>query len=206
MSKTLAGRLKAARYAMHPPVTQREIAKRFHVTPGAGCLWEGGSTEPSSEVLARLAKLYGVSVDWLVGLTESRVSQVTISPPIHTVPVVSPRSLAEWRLSSVLELLQTSVAYPKGTAAAMLVSSDALTSTCPTGSYAVVSKSHKPTPGCVVLASTGRVSEPILRKYVSEGQDTLLLSDDARWPTVRLGRQAKVIGCVVEVTARRRLM
>ena len=32
MSKTLAVRLRAARHAMHPPITQREIAKRFRVT------------------------------------------------------------------------------------------------------------------------------------------------------------------------------
>lgn len=206
MSKTLAGRLKAARNAVHPPILQREIAKRFKVTPGAVSLWESGATEPSSDVLAQLAKLYGVSVDWLVGLQETRVSSLTISPPVHLVPVVSPRALAKWHLASVLEWLQTSVAYAKGSAAAMLVATDALTSTCPTGSYAVVSKAHRPSPGSVVLASTGKVSEPILRRFTQEAGETLLLADDARWPTVRMTQATKVIGTVVEVTTRRSLM
>lgn len=201
MSKTLAGRLKSARHAMFPVVTQREIAKRFKVTPGAVCLWEGGNTEPSSEVLAELAKLYGVSVDWLVGLEDRRPAKVIL----HTVPVVSARALAHWKLNPPMEYLQTSVAYPPGTAAGMLVSSDALTSTCPTGSYAVVSNAHKPSPGCVVLAATGKVTEPILRRYVEEGGDTLLIADDSRWPTVRV-TPSRIVGCVVEVTARRRLM
>lgn len=205
MSKVLAGRLKAARHAIHPPLLQREIAKRFNVTPGAVCLWERGNTEPSASVLAELARLYGVSVDWLVGLTEQRAS-VVVTQPVHTVPVISARALARWKLDNVLEYLQTSVAYPPGTAAGMLVSSDALTSTCPTGSYAVISRMHKPAPGCVVLASTGKVSEPILRRYVTEGGDTLLLADDARWPTVRVAASHKVVGCVVEVTVRKRII
>lgn len=204
MSKILAGRLKAARSAMHPPVLQREVAKRFHVTPGAVCLWEKGHTEPSVPVLADLARLYGVSVDWLVGLSDQR--RAAVEQPVHTVPLVSARALAHWKLDNVLGLLQTSVSYPEGTAAAMLVSTDALTSSCPTGSYAVVSRTHKPTPGSVVLASTGKVSEPILRRYVAEGGDTLLLADDARWPTVKLASASKVVGCVVEVTQRKRMI
>lgn len=189
---------------MHPPVLQREIAKRFQVTPGAVCLWERGRTEPSASVLADLARLYGVSVDWLVGLSDQR--KAATEHPLFTVPLVSTRALAHWKLDKVLGLLQTSVSYPMGTAAAMLVSTDALTSSCPTGSYAVVSRTHKPAPGCVVLASTGKVSEPILRRYVTEGGDHLLLADDARWPTAKLASAFKVVGCVVEVTLRKRMI
>ena len=206
MSKTLAVRLKAARHAMHPPVTQRDIAKRFKVTPGAVCLWEKGETEPSSQVLADLAKLYKVSADFLVGLSDGRTLIPEAKAPLHTVPVVPARSLSKWRLDVVLEQLQTSVAYVPGSAAAILVSSDALTSTCPTGSYAVISRLHKPCVGCAVLAATGKVSEPILRRYMEDGGERLLIADDARWPTVRLPSGSSVIGCVVEVTMRKRLM
>lgn len=208
MSDTLAARLKEARARTEPPVLQKDIAKRFSVTPGAVCLWEKGSTEPSSEVLAELAKLYGVSMNWLVGLPEHAApNQVVVkAPPLHTVPVLSPRSLAQWKLDFPLEMLQTSVSYPVGSAAAMLVASDALTSTCPTGAYVVVSKSHAPTSGSIVVASVGRSAEPILRRYLHEGDQSLLMADDARWPTVTLGAGSKILGTVVEVTTRRRLI
>lgn len=205
MSKVLAARLKAARTAMHPIVTQKEIAKKFKVTPGSVSLWESGSTEPSTNVLAELARTYKVSVDWLIGLEDRPPVKVTQAVPLYTVPVVTPQALARWKWDAVLEHLQTAVAYPPGTAAAMLVASDALTSACPTGCYAVVSKAHEPTTGCVVLAVTGRAGEPILRKLIQEGGETLLLADDARWPTVRVNDGARVIGKVVEVTCRKRL-
>lgn len=188
---------------MHPEVTQRDIAKRFKVTPGAVSLWESGSTEPRADVLAELSRIYNVSVDWLTGVEDKAAEKNRLNRTVHTVPVVTPQAMARWRWDSVLELLQTAVAYPSGTAAAMLVSSDALTSACPTGCYAVVSKAHAPTPGCVVLAEVSKVGEPILRKYIKEGGDTLLLADDARWPTVRMNDGARVIGKVVEVTCRR---
>lgn len=205
MSKVLAARLKSARTAMHPTVTQKEIAKKFSVTPGSVSLWESGTTEPSADVLAELARTYKVSVDWLIGLEDRAPVKVTQAVPLYTVPVVTPQALARWKWDAVLEHLQTAVAYPPGTAAAMLVGSDALTSTCPTGCYAVVSKAHETTPGCVVLAVTGRAGEPILRKLIQEGGETLLLADDARWPTVRVNDGARVIGKVVEVTCRKRL-
>lgn len=207
MSQKLAGRLKSARNAMYPKVTQRDIAKKFNVTPGAVCLWEKGRTEPSSEVLSELARLYNVSIDWLTGLQDQEIPLVKLQrPPINTVPVVSAKSLLEWRCDLVLELLQTSSAYPPGGAAAILVQSDALTSVCPTGSYAVVSRDLPPVPGSVVLAATGTFPEPFIRRYSEDGLGRLLLADDARWPTVRITPKTRVIGTVVEVTIRKRLV
>lgn len=207
MSQILATRLKAARNSMHPVVTQKDIAKKFNVTPGSVSLWESGTTEPKADVLAELARTYNVSADWLIGLEERQASvKVKQVLPLHAVPVVTPQALARWKWDVALEQLQTSVAYPAGTAAAMLVASDALSSACPTGCYAVVSKAHEPTPGCVVLAVSGRAGEPILRKFIQEGGETLLLADDARWPTVRVNDGARIIGRVVEVTCRKRLI
>ncbi len=189
---------------MHPPVTQRAIAKHFKVTPGTVSLWESGQTEPRVEHLAEMARLYNVSTDWLTGVENKPVARSATRPPVFTVPVVPARDLVRWRWDAVIERLQTIVAYPEGTAAAIQVNSDALTSSCPTGAYAVVSKAHPVSPGCVVLAATGRASEPILRKLTSEGDQALLMADDARWPTVPRD-QANIIGRVVEVTVRRRL-
>lgn len=205
MKELLAQRLRAARSAIHPTITQKDVAKRLNLSPSAVNLWEAGKTEPSTTVLAELAKWYGVSTDWLLGV-ESKMPEVpknAAGPRLWSVPVVTPNSLVRWHWDEVLEALQTAVAYPPQTAAAMLVATDALSSVCPTGCYAVISKAHQVNTGDIVLATVGKASEPVLRKYVREGDAGLLIADDMRYPSYRLDDGVKIIGRVTEVTVRR---
>lgn len=203
----LAQRLRAARTAISPAITQRDVAKQFNRSPSAINLWEKGKTEPSATDLAALARLYQVSADWLLSVeTKAPGRQIRTSgdtAPLWTVPVLPPGSLMRWHWETVTELLQTSVAYPHQTAAAVLVNSDALAHTCPPGCYAVVSKAHHVEPGQIVMASVGRATEPVLRKLVREGGESLLIADDMRYPSYRLDDGVKIIGRVTEITIRR---
>lgn len=205
MKTLFAQRLRAARQAIYPAVTQREVAKKLNITPSAVCLYEKGATEPSASNLVELARWYEVSTDWLLGLSDGKPVSAANRPPLNYVPVVAPSALARWKLDAVIELLQTGVAYPPNTAAGMLVSSDALSSTCPTGCYVVISKGHQVTPGQAVLAVVGRVSDPVIRKYIREGGDDLLVADDTRFPTHKMSDGVRIIGRVVEVTVRKLL-
>lgn len=210
MKSTLAQRLRAARTAITPQITQRDVAKRMNLSPSAVNLWESGKTEPSASDLAELSRWFQVSTDWLLGVDDANLPRTQAkrseAPPVYTVPVVPPTALVRWHWDAVTEILQTAVAYPTNTAAAILVSSDALTNTCPTGCYAVVSKAHDVKAGQVVLAVLSKASEPVLRKYVREGGTELLIADDTRYPSYRLDDGVKIIGRVTEVTLRRVLM
>lgn len=208
MKSVLAQRLRAARSAIHPEITQRQIAKEMDVSPSAVNLWEAGKTEPSAGDLAKLSARYKVSTDWLLGVDAGKSvvkKEQSDAPTIYTVPVVTPNSLVRWHWESILDILQTSVSYPPQTAAAMMVTSDALNSTCPNGCYAVISKGHQAAPGQVVLATVGRSTEPVLRKYIREGNDDLLVADDMRFPSYRLADGVKIIGRVTEITLRKTL-
>jgi SOS-response transcriptional repressor LexA len=202
---TLAQRLRAAREALFPHITQRDVAKRLNKSPSAINLWEAGKTQPSAEDIVDLSKWYQVSTDWLLGADSNKPIHRGNMPPINTVPVVAPMAIARWAWDSVTEYLQTSVAYPPQTAAAIMVMSDALTSSCPTGCYAVVSKGRTVQPGQVVLATLGKASEPVVRRFVREGGDELLMADDMRFPTYRFKDGVRVIGTVTEVIIRRTL-
>lgn len=208
MKPVLAQRLRAARQAITPEITQRDVAKHLNLSPSAINLWEAGKTEPSASALAELSRWYHVSCDWLLGVDSGKqtASSSRAEAPIHTVPVIPQSAMARWHWDVVVELLQTAVAYPPQTAAAMLVSSDALTSACPTGCYAVISKAHVPEPGQVVLAVISKASEPVLRKYVREGGDDLLVADDTRFPTYRMDEGVRIIGLVTEITIRKTLI
>ena len=61
-------RLKAARRAKH--MTQADVAEYIGLTQGAYSNWERGETKIDSLQLSRLAELFGVSVDYLLGKTD----------------------------------------------------------------------------------------------------------------------------------------
>lgn len=200
-------RIRAARLALYPTPTQRDVAKRMGLSPSAINLWEKCKTEPRPGELARLSEWFGVSTDWLLGVDVMPPSKAKrTGPPLWTVPVVPASSLLKWRWEAVTELLQTAIAYPPHTAAGVLVASDALTSACPSGAYAVVSKSHPTPPNSIVFAAVSRAGEPVMRRLVTDGGNQLLVADDARWPTVRLQEGVRIIGRVTEVTVRRSLI
>lgn len=212
MKTILAKRLRAAREAVFPEIAQRAVARHFNVDPSTVNLWEAGKTEPSAHALVELSKMYGVTTDWLLGAIddeeeEERKEAVSdfSAAPLFTVPVVPPSALKRWALAVQTEKLQTMVLYPTGTAAGILVSSNALTSACPTGCYAVVSKGHSVEPGNIVLASVNKHGDPVLRKLVRDGGADLLVADDSRFPTYKLDGASQIIGRVTEVTVRKSL-
>lgn len=207
MKPVLAQRLRAARQAIIPEVTQRDVAKHLALSPSAINLWEAGKTEPSASALAELSRWYRVSCDWLLGVEGGKqsASSTPPAPGVHTVPVVPHSAIARWHWDAVVELLQTAVEYPAKTAAAVQVSGDAMASVCSPGSYVVISKGDVAGPGDVVLAVIGKSNDPVLRKYVREGGTDLLVADDTRFPTYRLEDDVSIIGRVAEVTVRRLL-
>ena len=211
MNNPLAQRLAAARQAIHPKITQRDVAIRLNRSPSAVNLWEKGKTEPNNDDLVTLSRWFGVSTDWLLGvdtehtLEGANTSAIKTTQSLYTVPVVSPSSLVRWHWDTVLGLLQTAVSYPSKTAAGVLIFSDALHSICPLGSYAVVSKAHDIHPGHVVLASVSKTGEPVLRKLIKEGGDSILVADDTRYPTYRVDDNVRLIARVTEVVTRRML-
>ena len=51
-------------------LTQKALAEQLNTTNSAVCDWEKGRTQPDLEMLAKLACLFEVSTDYLVGLSD----------------------------------------------------------------------------------------------------------------------------------------
>lgn len=49
-------------------------AKKFNMHQSTWSAWELGKSEPSTELIASICKEYGVSSDWLLGITDNRVT------------------------------------------------------------------------------------------------------------------------------------
>ena len=65
MSSILPQRLKEARIAAN--LKQKEAAEKIEISNGSLSLYEKGKRGPDPETLTKLADLYNVSVDWLLG-------------------------------------------------------------------------------------------------------------------------------------------
>ena len=69
---TLALRLKQLR--LEAGWTQKELAERLRIGRPTVAGYEVGKREPDSQMLGKMADLFGVSIDYLLGRTEVRGS------------------------------------------------------------------------------------------------------------------------------------
>lgn len=51
-------------------LTQKQVAEKLGITDNALCQYEKGVREPSISTIIELCKLYDVSADYLLGLTD----------------------------------------------------------------------------------------------------------------------------------------
>jgi len=67
----ISARLKEKREELH--LKQDQVAQLMGVNRNAISTYENGTREPSLGMLVRLARLYRVSTDYLLGVTDNRV-------------------------------------------------------------------------------------------------------------------------------------
>lgn len=73
----LPERLKSLRLEAH--LTQKNIADTFGTSPQSYAQWEKGLRKPSQQSLEKLAKFFNVSTDYLLGNTDIKNPEETIS-------------------------------------------------------------------------------------------------------------------------------
>ena len=66
--KNYLTRLKTLRCEKH--LSQKQLADELKTTNSSICDWETGRAEPNIETLINIAKLFEVSVDFLLGLED----------------------------------------------------------------------------------------------------------------------------------------
>ena len=74
----LSEQIRALRQAKR--MSQVELGKRLGVTKQSVCNWENDNIQPSIEMLVRMASLFAVSTDYLLGLEHGKSIDVTGLP------------------------------------------------------------------------------------------------------------------------------
>ncbi|MBQ6518307.1 MAG: helix-turn-helix domain-containing protein [Anaerolineaceae bacterium] len=73
------------KYRKRAGLSQKEVASALHVTQGAVSSWESGRWDPDQQNLSKMADLFGVSVDTLLGRNvpiEPQASQIEPQPEL----------------------------------------------------------------------------------------------------------------------------
>lgn len=71
----MGNKLKSLR--LEKKLTQRQVADRIGLAISAVSSYESGSRYPSYDVLVKLARIFHVSTDYLLGMTDKRNLDVT---------------------------------------------------------------------------------------------------------------------------------
>lgn len=66
--RAMGRRIRAAR--VNKGLKQVEVATMLEITQGSLSQYELGRTEPKASVLWKMSRLFGVSADWLLNLTD----------------------------------------------------------------------------------------------------------------------------------------
>lgn len=66
--KAMGRRMRAAR--VNAGLKQVEVAMELEITQGSLSQYELGKTEPKASTLWKMSRLFGVSADWLLNLTD----------------------------------------------------------------------------------------------------------------------------------------
>ena len=86
-------RLKDARKAVG--MTQAEVAERIGITQNAYSYWENGKVKIDNESLAKLAALFGVTIDYLMGIAETADPGFVLIPVLGSIPAGVPLEAIE---------------------------------------------------------------------------------------------------------------
>ena len=107
LRKTVAKNIAQYRKAHHD--TQLDLATKLNYSDKSVSKWERGESLPDVYILSQIAELYGVSVDFLLGLPEARYHRADMLQPIppealpafHDTPVFSSRY--GWAMVNAIE-------------------------------------------------------------------------------------------------------
>ena len=85
--------LKSARKAAG--MTQAEVAKIVGITQNGYSYWENGKAKIDNESLAKLSRIFGVSIDYLIGVDDSLDGKAIRMPVLGSVPAGVPLEAIE---------------------------------------------------------------------------------------------------------------
>lgn len=118
---SISDRIRLLRTESH--MTQEEFGRIFGISKPTVSFYEHGKSVPNDQIKTAIARYFGVSVDYLLGVTDSRepISPTPVPPSVAQRPVEAAiagelSSLSDRQLDRLLGYIQALKELPEGTA------------------------------------------------------------------------------------------
>lgn len=85
--------------------TQSDLAKKLNVSQQTIGSWEVGRAEPNSDALAKIAALFGTSVDYLLGIDDEKLPNKP-SNKIDTIAAHIDDDVSEEQMNEILNFIE----------------------------------------------------------------------------------------------------
>ncbi|KFK95050.1 MULTISPECIES: LexA family transcriptional regulator [unclassified Serratia (in: enterobacteria)] len=200
--ETVGQRIRALRRVTK--TSQKELGKFCGVSDVAVGYWEKDINSPGGESLAKLAKFFNTSINYILYGTEFEGNLIT---KMRKVPVISwvqagrftETNSVEWSNDTDL-WIETSLKTGDNSFA-LVVKGDSMTNphgipTIPEGAIVIVDPDVEPVHGKIVVARVDGTSEATIKKLVIDGSQKFLVPLNPRYPNISINGNCLIIGVV----------
>ncbi|HAF2624147.1 TPA: LexA family transcriptional regulator [Salmonella enterica] len=200
--ETVGQRIKALRRITK--TSQKELGKFCGVSDVAVGYWEKDVNVPSGESLAKLAKYFNTSIDYILYGTEFEGNLITKMRRIPVISWVQARQFTECKAAEVFsevdKWVETSLRIGDSSFA-LEVKGDSMTNpnglpTIPEGATVIVDPDAAPIHGKIVVARLDGTNEATVKKLVIDGPQKFLVPLNPRYPNISINGNCLIIGVV----------
>ncbi|EAA1829977.1 LexA family transcriptional regulator [Salmonella enterica] len=200
--ETVGQRIKALRRITK--TSQKELGKFCGVSDVAVGYWEKDVNVPSGESLAKLAKYFNTSIDYILYGTEFEGNLITKMRRIPVISWVQAGQFTECKAAEVFsevdKWVETSLRIGDSSFA-LEVKGDSMTNpnglpTIPEGATVIVDPDAAPIHGKIVVARLDGTNEATVKKLVIDGHQKFLVPLNPRYPNISINGNCLIIGVV----------
>ena len=200
--ETVGQRIKALRRITK--TSQKELGKFCGVSDVAVGYWEKDMNVPGGESLAKLAKYFNTSIDYILYGTEFEGNLITKMRRIPVISWVQAGQFTECKAAEVFsevdKWVETSLRIGDNSFA-LEVKGDSMTNpnglpTIPEGATVIVDPDAEPLNGKIVVARLDGTNEATVKKLVIDGPQKFLVPLNPRYPNISINGNCLIIGVV----------
>ena len=165
-------------------------------------MWESGQNRPKIDRIYKLAEIFGVKPsDIMPKLEGDEVELINIPKPVKVIPLYSlPVSAGNGMFPNEVYILDRIPIHRIDVDFAVKVDGDSMEPVVPDGAIVFVKETSKVRDGDMILCT---YNKRVFIRWIHKGEnDTYLISENLRYPPIRVDKDDKFIihGVVVDVT------